>query len=313
MATPGSYAAPKAHQPPPRLRRAHLHTTLPGGLRADSPEAEKPEASQRRLSRCSKIRDSFLCKWRGPHANGRAGGAAVLHDKGFQVATARVSCEPPAFSHRTGCEAMEAGLTPPERQPQGDRVGKTSAAVVGTDSLSLLMALSTGPATVTDGILRRIWTRMLALTRRHARLSFQFVNGHCGLAKNEKVDKLAKSAMSEQPATRTSITDFVRGLRRQGDTPRHHTVRDDALRKVMPGHNVATKKNGQVTLTRQRETMLAQLFTGTSARLGFIHRRVTGGTGTGCRWRAAHCDVQARVHTPPARTVATAAVRHASC
>ncbi|KAG8340852.1 hypothetical protein TRVL_08318 [Trypanosoma vivax] len=52
-----------------------------------------------------------------------------------------------------------------------------------TDSLSLLMALSAGPAVVEDAVLRRIWDLILHLVQLRLSVNFQFVFSHCGTPK----------------------------------------------------------------------------------------------------------------------------------
>ncbi|KAH8615399.1 hypothetical protein ERJ75_000590900 [Trypanosoma vivax] len=69
-----------------------------------------------------------------------------------------------ACSYRAECVAMEAGL---KRLVEVIELSKThrTRVVAFTDSLSLLMALNTGPAAVEDAILRRIWDLILRIVR----------------------------------------------------------------------------------------------------------------------------------------------------
>ncbi|TPP53662.1 putative integral membrane protein [Leishmania donovani] len=93
------------------------------------------------------------------------------------------------------------------------------AGAAATDSLSLLKALSTGPAIVEDGMLRCIWAHVLALPACRVRLSFRSVCGDCDLVHYGEVVKTAKSAVPEAPTTAARIADLAIGLRRQADIP----------------------------------------------------------------------------------------------
>lgn len=182
----------------------------------------------------------------------RPGGAAMPHDNGMPVRSAKVACGPLACSYRTECEAGEAGLAFLDRYLRPPLTRNASMVVVA-DSLSLLMALSTGPTALRDGALRRIWTRSLALVGHGVRLPLRIVLGHCELASNQAVVMLARAAISELPATRAWMTDVVTGPRRHADVPRDRGTSANTLRRQLPGHNRPTPKNGDAHLTREQE------------------------------------------------------------
>lgn len=69
------------------------------------------------------------------------------------------------------------------------------------DSLSLIMALSTGSTAVKDGLLRRGRALMLAPLARRVRLSIPFVFGHWGSDGRSEVHRVAKPATTEAPTS----------------------------------------------------------------------------------------------------------------
>ncbi|KAH8610599.1 putative RNase H [Trypanosoma vivax] len=119
-----------------------------------------------------------------------------------------------ACSYRAECVAMEAGL---KRLVEVIELSKThrTRVVAFTDSLSLLMALNTGPAAVEDAILRRIWDLILRIVRLRVSVNFQFVFSHCGVPRNEAADKAAEQGNAKPQSYPAWITDIVTGVQRQ--------------------------------------------------------------------------------------------------
>ncbi|KAH8610628.1 hypothetical protein ERJ75_001081900 [Trypanosoma vivax] len=109
-----------------------------------------------------------------------------------------------ACSYRAECVAMEAGL---KRLVEVIELSKThrTRVVAFTDSLSLLMALNTGPAAVEDAILRRIWDLILRIVRLRVSVNFQFVFSHCGVPRTRRQTRqLSRETRSRSPIRRGS-------------------------------------------------------------------------------------------------------------
>jgi ribonuclease HI len=71
--------------------------------------------------------------------------------------------------------------------------------MVVTDSQSTIAALAQGPIlTRGDTLLHSIWSLLLKMTSCGLRIHFQFVYGHCGLTRNERVDRHADLAAKMQ-------------------------------------------------------------------------------------------------------------------
>ena len=193
------FEAPHTHRSLLKYRRALFNTSLPGNLCAVSSD-EKLATCERRLERFRNV--PFALYTDGAVVlDERSGAAAMLYDQRGLVKRCTTSCGKYACSYRAECMAMEVGLEMLLEHATERRVRYTTAVIV-TDSYSLLMVLQTGPTTVEEGILRRIWTLILRLINRRVRLSFQFVFGHCNLTRNEDVDKLVKACMASDVTSR---------------------------------------------------------------------------------------------------------------
>ncbi|KAG8338843.1 hypothetical protein TRVL_10329 [Trypanosoma vivax] len=181
---------------------------------------------------------------------------------------------------------MEAGL---KRLVDVIELSKThrTRVVAFTDSLSLLMALNTGPAGVEDAILRRIWDLILHIVRLRVSVNFQFVFLHCGVPRNGEADTAAEQGNAKPQSYPAGITDIVTGVERQvrnemyrvfeeGRMPRaHRSVLLDRVRPA-PKHTEVDRLGG---------SLLAQLGTSTSKRFGWLHRVPTRKTDQlQCRW-----------------------------
>ncbi|KAG8346711.1 hypothetical protein TRVL_02451 [Trypanosoma vivax] len=82
-------------------------------------------------------------------------------------------------------------------------------------SLSLLMALGTGPAVVWGAMLRRIWDLILHIVRLRASVIFQFVFSHCGVPCNGEADTAAEQGNAKPQSYPACIADIVTGVERQ--------------------------------------------------------------------------------------------------
>ncbi|KAG8340487.1 reverse transcriptase (RNA-dependent DNA polymerase) [Trypanosoma vivax] len=156
-----------------------------------------------------------------------------------------------------------------------------------TDSLSLPIALHTGPAGVEAAILRRIWDLILHIVRVRVSVNFQFVFSHCGVPRNEAADNAAEQGNAKPQSYPAWITDIVTGVERQvrhemcrafeeGRVPRTH--RSALLDHVRPAPK-------HIKPDRLGESLLAQFRTGTSKRFGWLHRVPARKTDQlECRW-----------------------------
>ncbi|KEG07243.1 hypothetical protein DQ04_10441000, partial [Trypanosoma grayi] len=171
----------------------------------------------------------------------------MFYLNGELIAPAKVDAGPMACSYRAEPIALQVGL-----QKLLDIIPRQSTRPcrdsVFTDPPSLLIALQTGPLTVTDLMLRKIWSPILDLQRHKARVRLQFILGHCGAAKNEACDKEAKTAPDLPQRGDTWIPDVValakRHIRSQLPKPSTH-------RSSITGHWNPTRNDP--SLTREEE------------------------------------------------------------
>ncbi|CCD13634.1 unnamed protein product [Trypanosoma congolense IL3000] len=194
-----------------------------------------------------------------------------------------------ARSYRAECVAMEAWLKRLVDVIELNQTHRTRV-VAFTDSLSLLMALSTGPAVVEDAILRRVWDLILQLVRLRVSVNFQFVFSHCGVPRNEAADKEAEQGNAKPQMYPAWITDIVAAVERQ--------VRNEMYKDFEEGRMLRTHRSVLLDHVRPEpkhtkpgrlgESLLAQFRTGTSKHFGWLHRVLTRKTDRlECRWCSA--------------------------
>ncbi|CCD12245.1 unnamed protein product [Trypanosoma congolense IL3000] len=265
--------------------RVTFNTTTPGAVKADPPEKDKKRHIMRRVVR---FRDFDYQVWTDGSVVldvSSGAGALVLPKEGRRekVVPGAGSL---ACSYRAECVAMEAGLKRLVDVIELNQTHRTRV-VAFTDSLLLLMALSTGPAVVEDAILRRIWDLIFRLVRLRVSVNFQFVFSHCGVPRNEAADKSAKQGNAKPQMYPAWITDIVTGVERQ--------VRNEMYRVFEEGRMLRTHRSvlldyvrpapKHTKLGRLGESLLAQFRTGTSKHFGWLHRVLTRKTDRlECRW-----------------------------
>ncbi|SCU67581.1 uncharacterized protein TEOVI_000564500 [Trypanosoma equiperdum] len=134
--------------------RVHFNTTEPCGLKADAPEKDKKVHTMRQVQRF-KDYDYQVRKDGSVVLDVSSGEGALAYTKEGRREKVVLGAGSPACSYRAECVSMEAKL---KRLPDFMELSKThrTRVVVFTDSLSLLMVLSTGPAVVGNSIMRRI-------------------------------------------------------------------------------------------------------------------------------------------------------------
>ncbi|KAH8616321.1 hypothetical protein ERJ75_000497900 [Trypanosoma vivax] len=256
-------------------RRVHFNTTTHGELKADAPEKDKKVHTMRRGQR---FRDFDYQVWTHgsvvPDVSSGAGAPVCTKDgRGEKVVLGAGSL---ACSYRAECVAMEAGL---KRLVDVIVLSKThrTRVVAFTDSLSLLMALNTGPAVVEDAILKGIWNLILRIVRVRVSVNFQFVFSHCGVPRSDAADKAAEQGNAKPQSYPAKITDIVTGVERHvrnemyrvfEETRMPRTHRSALLDHVRPGLK-------HTKVDRLGESLLAQFRTDTSKHFGWLHRVLT--------------------------------------
>ncbi|KAH8605822.1 hypothetical protein ERJ75_001583800 [Trypanosoma vivax] len=214
-----------------------------------------------------------------------SGAGALVHPKEGWREKVVLGAESLACSYHAECVAMEAGL---KRLVDVIGLNKThrTRVVAFTDSLSLLMELSTGPAVV-EGDFGTNSDLILRIVRLRVSVNFQFVFSVCGVPRNEAADKAAEHGHTKPQSRPAWATDIVAGVKgkvrnetyrafEEGRVPRtHHSVLLDRVRPA-PKHS---------KLDRLGESLLAQFGTGASKHFGCLHRVLTRKTDRlECRW-----------------------------
>ncbi|KAH8603205.1 hypothetical protein ERJ75_001846000 [Trypanosoma vivax] len=146
--------------------------------------------------------------------------------------------------------------------------------VAFTDSLSLLMALNTGPAAVEDAMLSRIWDLTLHIVRVRVSVNFQFVFSHCVEPRNEAADKAVEQGNVKSQSHLAWITDIVTGVARQVRKAMYRAFEEARMplthRSAPLDHDRPAPK--RTRLDRLSNSLLAQLRTGTSKHFGWLRR-----------------------------------------
>nr|CAJ16969.1 hypothetical protein Tb10.v4.0258 [Trypanosoma brucei brucei TREU927] len=185
---------------------------------------------------------------------------------------------------------MDAGLIKFKSVIKINESRKTKGSTF-TDSLCLLMALKTGPAVVTDSILRRICNLIINFMKLRVAISLQFVFSHCEITRDDKVDELENKGSHIPQTYHARITNIVTGMTRQlcnhaqfhfaeGRGPNTH-------RSTLLNHIKPTRKKKE--LEREGESLLAQFRTWTSKHFGWLHRVITRKVEElECRWCTNH-------------------------
>ncbi|KAG8339360.1 hypothetical protein TRVL_09814 [Trypanosoma vivax] len=177
-----------------------------------------------------------------------------------------------ACSHRAERVPMEAVLKRIADAIELDKTHKTRVAAF-TDSLSLVMGLSAGPA-VGDAMLRRIWELILRIVRLRVSVNFQFVFSHCGVPRNEAADKAAEQGNAKPQSYPAWVTDIVAGVARQVRNEMYRALEEGRMppthRSALLDHVRPAPKHSKVD--RLGESLLAQFRTGTSKHFGCLHR-----------------------------------------
>ncbi|CCD20332.1 retrotransposon hot spot protein (RHS), putative [Trypanosoma vivax Y486] len=288
--TIGSHEKPHDAKVLQLARRVHFNITTPGGLKADAPEKDKKVHTMRRVQR---FRDFDYQVW----ADGSvvldvsSGAGTLVYPKDGRREKVVLGAGSLACSYRAECVAMEAGL---KRLVDVIELSKThrTRVVAFTDSLSLLMVLSAGPAVVEDAMLRRIWDLILHIVRPRVSVNFQFVFSHFGAPRNDAADKAAEQGNVKPHSYPVWITDIVTGVERH--------VWNEMCRTIEEGRMPRTRRS--VLLDRVRpapkhskpdrlgESLLSQFRTGTSKHFGWLRRVLTRKADQlQCRW----CSTQA--------------------
>ncbi|CCD18540.1 hypothetical protein, conserved (fragment), partial [Trypanosoma vivax Y486] len=187
-------------------RPVHFNITAPGGLKADAPEKDKKVHTMRRARRFS---DFDYQVWMDvsvvPGVSSGAG--ALVYPKEGRREKVVLGAGSLACSYRAECVAMEKGL---KRLVNAIALSKAhrTRVVAFNGSLSLLMALNTGPAVVEGAMLRRIWDLILRIVRLRMSVNFQFVFSHRGAPRNEAADKATEQGNAKPQSYPAWITDI---------------------------------------------------------------------------------------------------------
>ena len=228
-----------------------------------------------------------------------SGGAALLFHGRHFVSRVLQPAGRLACPYRAECVAMKGGLAECVR-----RLWRPAKLLVCTDSQSLLAALHRGPLLVNSTIEKDIWDMLLILARRGISVTLQFVYSHCGIDRNELVDRQAARAASGpgQHAVPVWHTDFVAATKRylQAQRAAHapqRTYRDTIV-------TLGSTSLQSLSLPRADATLLAQFRTNECPHLGRLAHRLGISMVTSCRWCCAREHSNAR---PP-----VARVRHSA-
>lgn len=192
------------------------------------------------------------------------GGSGVL----IYTAGTRTEIALPAGRHtssyRAELTAMEAALSLSVQWQLAEPIR------ICTDSLSALQSLDSGPAGVTDPVLKSIWRHIHMLESADTNLVLQWVPGHAGVEGNEEVDGAAKRGCDEDqllaPVSLNAARKFIgREAKKSADRKYQELL---ATSRSVQWHHAATSGKQPTpppdSLTRSHQRVFTQLRAGSS-------------------------------------------------
>jgi len=174
--------------------------------------------------------------------------------------------------------------------------------LVCTDSQSQVKALETGPLLVGEVLQDNIWKTLVDLVSDSvglAKIVIQWIPGHCGLARNESVDRYAEQCFNtaaiqavqqSQPIPLSGVVALLKCKARAAWLSRGCSeVRTRLIGPVVPSQKLSSG------LSRADETLLSQLRTGHHRSAGPLWRHLEPNRARTCRW----CQAADSVETVP--------------
>jgi len=200
-----------------------------------------------------------------------SGGAAILFqnlifERTISKTFAHEAAGPVACSFRAENVGLRAGL----KLCLADPAMKKCRLLICTDSLSQLDALARGPILQTDDTANELWHLLLQLAAREVDITMQFIYSHCGLERNELVDKEAKTA-SELP---------------QADAPVWLPYLMSAVRRHGKSKDIESEEplKHLTHLSCNQSTFLSQIRCNECPDLGRLAHRIGTSMVESCRW-----------------------------
>ena len=169
---------------------------------------------------------------------------------------------------------------------------KHSSVLIASDWQSLLSCLNQGPLRQNSEVGAGIWRSLLYLLEKSycSKIVFQFVYSHCGVVKNEMVDRAADHALSSMESKHQQKAaihmDAVKAELKSGLMEGWKSSLDqNTVRFRLGGKSSFSDHKTSATLTRRDETLLMQLRTGECRLLGgFRHLLFKDRWDGCCRW-----------------------------
>ena len=167
--------------------------------------------------------------------------------------------------------------------------------LICTDSQSSVSSLSNGPLRQDTSISIDIWKSLLYLLdhMKVSRIHVQWVAAHCGVDRNEEVDKYAETEFTRigtvnQHTEPISLNQIKATVKNKLKHRYLNNLKTSRHRYEICGNNFSDLKSSS-NLSRSDETRLAQLRTGECHRMGKFRERIN--LNKFCRW----CDTNGTV------------------
>ena len=161
--------------------------------------------------------------------------------------------------------------------------------LVCTDSQSSIRSLSSGPLDVSSILEAEVWSSLLRLVQganpRFRSITFQFVSAHCGVSRNEKVDKKATRAAEtlNQSVAPMGMAGVRAYIKRRNNERWSANLQRNTHRAQLVG-NTRTDIKKYAKLARQDQCLLSQFRVGESRHVGKFRSRIGITDDTRCRW-----------------------------
>ena len=256
-----------------------------GECRKSASDVEKRTVSQAHVQSVQEV--CSLEAWTdGCVVEGRGVGSCLIYDrvgwKGLSGRPAGNLCS----SFRAELTAIDSALTILWTRYK-DLLHRERNLAVFSDSEAVLSALSKGPLRQSSILASIVWKKLLELVKYMGGcIIFQFVFSHCGLERNEAVDKLAtaqmktvhsRSAPISFMSVKAAVRSRLRRLWRDSLNVAGHHYQSTHRCAIMGTDPTDTKD-----LDRKKACLYRQLLVGECHKVGKLRDRL--GLGVDCRW-----------------------------
>jgi ribonuclease HI len=211
-------------------------------------------------------------------------GAGMIYDKRVCVATVGAPSGYLSSSYRAELVAIDASL---KRIQEFCLVEPNTSLLICTDSQSAISALSCGPLLQTEVLNSNIWEKLnwLVGVGNVSKIVFQFVYSHCGVKRNEEVDREVARVLVEMKEMQNTAPIALMAVKAHVKMELRNSWKDK-IEESSHRYQICKKAYSNIndkSLSRKEQVLLAQLRCGECNKVGKYLTRLGKSLGV-CRW-----------------------------